>query len=318
MSITYEFGKIIVDQANFNGPNMAKILEEVFNSSDVNRDSFFTPSEIVFHKCRFKDVYFTLYDNEIITLNNPSFLYAFNKAIEKFRGEYSLNLTIKFEFCDYYLCSWVVESVPKTIPVYNLDHKKLCNLSIFIHSNKIIHNTPEDVEPTYPCNLEYGYKILCEKVSSHIKKYYICKLNILSDASNMFTIAGEVRTNIAKVNNIVELITVNSYEYGDYSISSINLEDEVDSVIHERFSGPYNGSIEYKKGYNVESDSLETRSFRSTGPGIYMFTNIYDAILYLYRILGKEQLVVNLENGRVVSLPNIIKCIIVTSKLYDE
>lgn len=315
MSITYEFGKIIVDKNNFNGPNISNILEDVFNSSEITRDNFFTPSEVIFHNCRFKDVYFTLYNTDIITLTEPSFLYAFNNAIEKFKGEYSLNLTIKFEFCDYYSCSWVIESIPRTIPIYDPDHRKICNLSIFIDSNKIIHNIPEDVEPTYPCNLTYGYKILCEKISSHIRKYYICKLKILPDSSNMFTIAGEIRTNKAIVNKIVELITVNSYGCGDDSIGTINLEDEVLRVEHERFSGPYNSTMLYEKGNYIISDGLEVRSFRSTGPGIYMFTNQMDAILYLYRILGKEQLVVNIENGRVCDLPGVIISVMSNEKV---
>ena len=307
MEITYEYGKIIVDKYNYNARSLASVLEEIFNLVDVHRDNFFTPSEIIFHRCAFKDTTFTLFETDFITLHNVNLLYNFGQAFEKFKGLYPLNITVKFEYCDYFTCSWHPENFPELIKIYNeKDHELVAKLSLFIEYNKVVDNIQTDY-PSYPVNQNYGYKLLCERVSSHVRNYYLCKLSIPNRAMAIKTIAGEIRSNIVKVEKIMDIASINFYNYSPEVITLGQFNDIERPIYHDPFSGSYKDIVVYMKGEELQSNGIEMNSYRSFGKGLYMFSNVNDAINYMYRVINGDRLVVDLENGRMTMLPELLK-----------
>jgi hypothetical protein len=306
MGIQYTFGNIYVDECIYNDVSLTQSISKVLNAVDVTRDSFFTPTEIIFHKCMFKDTYFTIFEDDFIVLNNDKLIYSFNESISQFKGNYPLNITVKFDYCDFFNCKWVTDNYPKYIPVFNNDHSQLAQLSVFIEHNKVAYIEPEE-NPSYPCDAEYGYKILCSSVSSHINKYYLCKVSFPEDATKIYTIAGEIRSNKMTVEKIHSLVRVNTYEH-DENMHHVFVSD-IESVVHTPFSGKYKDTVVYTVGETIEVDEIEMRSFRSLGKGLYSFSNIDDAINYLNRVIYKSYAVMNIANGRTMFLSEFIKMI---------
>lgn len=297
MDITYNFGVVTVDGFTFNETKLANVINTVLNKLQLVDEFTFTPCEIVFHNCIFKDTTMTLYDTDIITLENDAIVYYFNKTIKKFFGEYIINITIKFEYCEYFMCAWGFEMYPNYIPVYNKDHVKLANLGIFIDSNKIKYHEGTNI-PSYPAGVRVGYKLLCESISSHIKRYYICRISIPNDATTVCPISGTIRSNKVHIDRIRTLVEINSYNYSDKVFNFIDMED-VRSVTHTPFAGSYDERIVYTVDNDIEVDVIETSSYKSHGPGIYFFRDVESAIEYLNRSVSKECNILEKENGRV-------------------
>lgn len=316
MEITYNFGVITVDEFAFNETRLAGVLESIFNKIIITGEYTYTPCEIIFHRCSFKGTSFTLYDEDSITLNNDNLIYYFNKTVSKFFGEYLVNLTIKFEFCDYFMCAWGFEMYPSYIPIYNKDHVKLANIGVFIESNKLKFHDNDRI-PSYPASIGDGYKLLCKNISSHIKRYYLCRLSIPRDAVAIATISGEVRSNKVHVDRIRTLVEVNSYNYSPEVINFIDMID-VDFVDHTSFAGKINNIITYRVGEDIIRDEIELSSYTSTGPGIYMFKDVSDAVRYLNRVVSKECNILEEDNGRVKLLSTKLLSINDTHKIKNN
>lgn len=312
MEITYEFGVITVDEYAFNETRLSTIINKVFNLIHLDNEYEFTPCEIVFHRCMFKDTSMTLYDTDTITLDNEGLLYAFKGIINQYYGEYMLNLTIVFEYCEYFACAWGFEMYPPYIPVYNSNHDKIANLGIFIESNKLEYFDAANV-PSYPASIEVGYKILCERISSHVNKYYICRVSIPRTANAISLISGEVRTDRMKVEKILSLIELNSYNYSTEVFNFIPIEEKL-FLLHTPFTGSYNTRINYSEGNTMVLQSIETNSYKSLGPGYYLFKDLEPAIRFLNRVVAKNCNIIERDNGRVevlstylLSLPDVYR-----------
>jgi hypothetical protein len=250
-----------------------------------------------------------MYDNEFIVLRDEKFVYCFNNAVSMYQGNYCLNLTIKFEYCDFFNCKWETTHVPKNVSIYDYDHNKVGIASIFIEYNRVIPYIEDEEKTTYPADNRYGYKLLCESISSHIKTYYLCRVVYPDDATKIYTIDGTIRSNKFTVDNIISLVEINSYEYDEESLHIIHIE-EVNAVNHSPFIGPYNSVITYVKGDTLTVDEIEMNSYKSLGKGLYVFSNVDDAISYLNRVVYKGNNVMNMKDGRTVLLSDFIGSLI--------
>lgn len=300
MTITYEFGKIIVDGYIFNDLDLCGPINKILNEVDIARDYYYTPSEIVFHRCHFKDTNMTLMRNDYIVVNNPDIVYNFNGSVRKFYGEYPLNISVNFEFCKFFACSWSLDASPSPIVVYDIYYNKLANLNIFIDYNMLEYET-EELLPTYPSSAEYGYKILCNKSTTNTNDFYLCKVSFPSGSNKMSTIAGEIRCNKFKVESIKYIVTTNAYEYGVDNIKFKNIGN-VNKISHYSFYNQYGTPITYTVGNIVSVSAVETNSYHSTGPGLYAFNHDYEAIIYLNRVIPKECNMVINEDGTITLL----------------
>lgn len=298
MEITCNLGAIIVDGYSFNTLNLSEAIEKVLNEVYYSVESNATPYMITFHDCRFKDTYMQL--ERPIYIDNSPIIYAFKNGVEKFRGEYPLNLTIRVEYSKFYNCTFTYDPYVYTEIYSKKSNNKLCNVSIFFEYIKLpyaeIDRYPSwDYKDTSDTNT--AYKILRQNMSSHVNRYYLCKLHFDNDATTIRTINGDARSSLVYIDKIYNLVEISSYEYSDDEVFNVLPFEEVSRVMHSPFGGNYNNITEYTVGSTVEEPFVEVNSFKSLGKGIYFIQTLEEAFRYLNRVIPKEQTILNLYNG---------------------
>lgn len=301
MEITCNLGKIYVDDYSFNCESMSEVLGVVFRDTYSVVGNNTTPYSINLHNCRFMNTLLQL-KNDIIISNDNYMIYSFGEKIHKFKGEYPLVINVSIEFAKFYNCTFTdVSNV--CVNLKNEKGEKLANVIILLDYIKLPY-IDTDKYPSWECRLTYGYKILRKSISSHINRYYLCKLTFPNDAISIKTINGDIRSNKATVNSIIQLAEINSYKYSDDEVYEILDHTNVDEVIHTPFAGNYNNNIRYSVGRTITVPEVERISYKSTGPGIYCTNTITEAIHFLNRVIFKDNLIMNTDDGYTKLLSN--------------